>query len=333
MTLKLVGTVLLMATALLGCTGVPKGLEPVSGFDGERYLGRWYEIARLDHSFERGLSNVSAMYTAKENGEISVLNRGYNEKSGNWKQIEGKARFIDDESIGSLKVSFFGPFYGGYHVIELDRVYYSYAMVSGPSFSYLWILSRTTELDDAIYSRLVNRAAELGFDTTKLIRVKHDRTAKIILPAGETKMSSKSADILPPCPDSPNCVSSLAETKKHFIAPIPYNGETAVARYELLGILHSFKRARLATIEENYIHAEFVSSIFRFVDDVEFYFDTDKKLIQMRSASRIGYSDLGVNRRRIEAIRKQFDQKAIQNRYNINEILNEEKHMSKRVTQ
>lgn len=171
----------LVTSIILGCTGVPKGLEPVSGFDGQRYLGRWYEIARLDHSFERNLSNVSAMYSAKENGEISVLNRGYNEKSGNWKQIEGKARFINNESVGSLKVSFFGPFYGGYHVIELDRLNYSYAMVSGPSFSYLWILSRTTELDEAIYSRLVNTAAELGFDTAKLIWVKHDRTAKILL--------------------------------------------------------------------------------------------------------------------------------------------------------
>jgi apolipoprotein D and lipocalin family protein len=182
MTDKVLITIFLLSTALLGCTSVPKGLEPVSEFDGGRYMGKWYEIARLDHSFERNLSNVSAMYTAKENGEISVLNQGYNEKSGNWKQIEGKARFINNESVGSLKVSFFGPFYGGYHVIELDRVNYSYAMVSGPSLSYLWILSRTTELDEAIYSRLVNAAAELGFDTAKLIWVKHDRTAKILLP-------------------------------------------------------------------------------------------------------------------------------------------------------
>jgi len=182
MTHKVLITIFLLSTALLGCTSVPRGLEPVSEFDGGMYMGKWYEIARLDHSFERNLSNVSAMYSAKENGEISVLNRGYNEKSGNWKQIEGKARFINNESVGSLKVSFFGPFYGGYHVIELDRVNYSYAMVCGPSLSYLWILSRTTELDEAIYSRLVNTAAELGFDTAKLIWVKHDRTAKILLP-------------------------------------------------------------------------------------------------------------------------------------------------------
>jgi len=306
---RVLGTLFLVATTVLGCTSVPKGLEPVSGFDGTRYMGKWYEIARLDHSFERNLSNVSAMYTAKENGEIAVLNRGYNEKTGEWKQIEGNARFVGDETVGSLKVSFFGPFYGGYHVIELDSVGYSYAMVSGPSLSYLWILSRTTALNEAIYSKLVSRAAESGFDTTELIRVKHDRTTEILLPEKEIKMGSKAANMFAPCPDSPNCVSSLAENKKHSIEPIPYHGEKAVAQYELLEILHSFKRVYLVTIEENYIHAEFVSSIFRFVDDVEFYFDTAKKLIQVRSASQTGYFDFGVNRRRVEEIQKQFDQK------------------------
>ena len=168
----------LVALIVPGCTGIPKGLQPVSEFDGNRYLGKWYEIARLDHSFERNLSNVSAIYTKKENGEIAVINSGYNEKTGEWKQMEGKARFIDDDTVGSLKVSFFGPFYGGYHVIALDREKYSYAMVSGPSRFYLWILSRTTSLDQDIYSKLVSKAAEWGFDTTKLIAVKHDRPEK-----------------------------------------------------------------------------------------------------------------------------------------------------------
>jgi apolipoprotein D and lipocalin family protein len=309
MNFKTLGILFLVTSAVLGCTSVPKGLEPVSEFDGGRYLGKWYEIARLDHSFERNLSNVSAMYTAKEKGEIAVLNRGYNEKAGEWKQIEGKARLVGDESVGSLKVSFFGPFYGGYHVIELDRINYSYAMVSGPSRSYLWILSRTTKMDEAIYLKLVNRAAALGFDTAGLIRVEHDRTVEIQLPGGGAKMASKAAKKLTPCPDTPNCVSSLAEDKDHFIEPISYEGENAVAQHELLGILNSFKRVRVVRIEENYIHAEFVSFIFRFVDDVEFYFDDANKTIQMKSASRVGYSDLGVNRRRIEKIRKIFDQK------------------------
>jgi apolipoprotein D and lipocalin family protein len=305
----MLGILFLITSFAIGCTSVPKNLEAVDEFDGDRYMGKWYEIARLDHSFERNLTNVSAMYTAKEKGEIAVLNRGFDEKDGEWKQIEGKARFVGDETVGSLKVSFFGPFYGGYHIIELDRMDYGYAMVSGPSRSYLWILSRTTKLDEAIYLKLVNRAAALGFDTAGLIRVKHDRTAKIQWPGGGAKMVSKAANKLTPCPGTPNCVSSLAGDKKHFIEPISYEGENAVAQDKLLGVLNSFKRVRMVEIEEDYIHAEFVSLFFRFVDDVEFYFDNAKKLIQVRSASRTGYSDLGVNRRRIEEIRKQFDQK------------------------
>jgi apolipoprotein D and lipocalin family protein len=104
-----------------------------------------------------------------------VLNRGYNEKTGEWKQIEGRARFIGDESVGSLKVSFFGPFYGGYHIIALDQVNYGYAMVAGPNRSYLWILSRTTSLDAPLFAELKNKAAEWGFDTSEMIVVRHDR--------------------------------------------------------------------------------------------------------------------------------------------------------------
>jgi len=120
-------------------------------------------------------------------------------------------------------------------------------------------------------------------------------------------MVSKITDRLAPCPTSPNCVSSLAKDKGHFVEPIPYNGKLDMAQYELLEILHSFKRARMVTIEANYVHAEFVSSIFRFVDDVEFYFDDVNKTIQMKSASRTGYFDFGVNRRRMEKIRKLFE--------------------------
>ncbi len=298
----------ILATLSLGCTGVPKGLEPVSEFEGDRYMGKWYEIARLDHSFEEDLSNVSAMYTAEKNGEIAVVNRGFNEKTGEWEQVEGKARFVGDESIGSLKVSFFGPFYGGYHVIELDRLNYSYAMVSGPSRSYLWILSRSTELDEAVYSGLVARAGELGFDTSAIIRVVHDRAAPILFPEGATKMHSKAADRLTPCPDSPNCVSSLAEDKKHFIEPIPYKGGATVVRQELLEILSSYKRVRVVSLDDNYIHAEFKSFVFGFVDDVEFYFDDVQQVIQIKSASRTGYYDFGVNRRRLEKIRKLFEE-------------------------
>ena len=176
MNYKTLGGIILVATTVLGCTGVPKGLKPVSEFDGQRYMGKWYEIARLDHSFERNLSNVSATYARDSAGVISVTNRGYNEKTAKWKQIEGRARFIGDNTVGSLKVSFFGPFYGGYHVIALDKENYSYAMVAGPNLSYLWILSRTTSLDETVLSNLTDKAAEWGFKTTELIAVEHDRS-------------------------------------------------------------------------------------------------------------------------------------------------------------
>ena len=163
------------AAILSGCTGIPEGLKPVSGFEPVRYLGKWYEIARLDHSFERNLSNVSATYTQSEKRYIRVLNRGYNTKTGEWKQVTGKARFIESDRVGSLKVSFFGPFYGGYHIIALDKENYSYSMVAGPNRSYLWILSRSTSIDDAVYTNLVKMAGEWRFDTTKLIKVSHDK--------------------------------------------------------------------------------------------------------------------------------------------------------------
>ena len=163
------------AAVLSGCTGIPEGLKPVTGFEPGRYLGKWYEIARLDHAFERNLSNVSATYTQKENGDIQVLNRGFNAKTGVWKQIVGKARFIQSDGIGSLKVSFFGPFYGGYHIIALDKENYSYSMVAGPNRSYLWILSRSKSIDDATYTKLVKMAGEWKFDTTKLMKVSHDK--------------------------------------------------------------------------------------------------------------------------------------------------------------
>jgi apolipoprotein D and lipocalin family protein len=160
---------------LVGCTGIPTGLRPVTEFEPERYLGKWYEIARLDHRFERNLSNVSAFYDRKEGGGIGVVNRGFNEKSGKWEEIEGTAAFIKNESVGSLKVSFFGPFYGGYHIIALDRKTYDHAMVVGPRRSYLWILSRQKTLDQAVLAEMVATAARWGFDTQALIYVDQNR--------------------------------------------------------------------------------------------------------------------------------------------------------------
>lgn len=163
----------MIAASAFGCTGIPEGVEPVSGFELARYLGNWYEIARLDHRFERGLSNVTATYSRRREGGVRVINRGFNSETGGWEQVEGRAFLVSEPTIGRLKVSFFGPFYGGYNIIELDRDNYRYSMVAGPDRSYLWILARTPQLDQATLERLVARAAELGFETDELIYVDH----------------------------------------------------------------------------------------------------------------------------------------------------------------
>ncbi|WP_208598971.1 lipocalin family protein [Desulfonatronum thioautotrophicum] len=158
---------------LSGCTGIPKGVEPVGGFQLERYLGRWYEIARLDHSFERGLIKVTAEYSLREDGGVRVVNRGYDPQKNIWKQVEGRAYFVAGPDVGRLKVSFFGPFYGGYNILELDQKDYGYALVAGPTRSYLWILAREPRLDKAVVRRLTDRAAQMGFPVDELIFVEH----------------------------------------------------------------------------------------------------------------------------------------------------------------
>jgi apolipoprotein D and lipocalin family protein len=164
---------LLLAALLAGCVAVPDGLQPVSGFQAERYLGRWYEIARLDHSFERGMSRVTAEYRMREDGGLEVVNRGYLADTQTWKEARGKAYFVAGPDKGHLKVSFFGPFYGSYVVFELDATDYRHALVSGPDRSYLWLLARSPTLDAATRERLVARAAAAGFDTGRLIFVDH----------------------------------------------------------------------------------------------------------------------------------------------------------------
>jgi len=155
-----------------GCTGIPDNVSPVSGFDVNRYLGTWYEIARLDHSFERGLEQVTAEYSLRDDGGIRVVNQGYNRIKQRWERAEGKAYFIGDSDVGRLKVSFFGPFYGGYNIIDLDQESYRYALVAGPDTSYLWILARQPKLDISITERLLSKASGLGFDTSLMIFVK-----------------------------------------------------------------------------------------------------------------------------------------------------------------
>ncbi len=167
------GCSILLALFLAGCVGLPENVKPVENFKVERYLGQWYEIARLDHSFERGLSKVTANYSLGDGGAVRVLNRGYSEQEKKWKEAEGKAYFVGEKDQGYLKVSFFGPFYGSYVVFELDHEDYQYSVVSGPDKSYLWILSRKPELSESLKSSLVAKAAARGFDTGKLVFVDH----------------------------------------------------------------------------------------------------------------------------------------------------------------
>ena len=155
---------------LAGCTGIPKGTESVTGFELDRYLGERYEVARLDHSFERGLDCVTARYSLRDDSGVRVLNRGVNLAEGDVKETEGRAYFIDEEDVGRLKVSFSGPFNGGYNVLELDADY-QWALVAGPNRGYLWILSRSPTLDEAIYRDLVERAERTEFPVEELIEV------------------------------------------------------------------------------------------------------------------------------------------------------------------
>ena len=164
---------MLCIVLLVSCTGLPDNVEPVSQFDTEQYLGTWYEIARLDHSFERNLERVTATYGLNEDGSISVLNKGFNTEKGEWRQAEGVAKPMGSSDIAHLKVSFFGSFYGTYAVFELADDY-SHAFVSGYNTDYLWLLAREPDVSAEVRQRFINESQALGFDTSKLIWVSTD---------------------------------------------------------------------------------------------------------------------------------------------------------------
>ncbi|MEM0704047.1 lipocalin family protein [Enterobacter quasihormaechei] len=149
----------------------PPGVTVVSNFDAQRFLGTWYEIARMDHKFERGLEKVTATYSAMDDGGIQVVNRGYNPDRQMWQQTVGQAYFTGAPNRAAMKVSFIGPFYGGYNVIALDREY-RHALVCGPDRNYLWILSRTPTITADMKQQMLDVATRQGFDVTKLIWVK-----------------------------------------------------------------------------------------------------------------------------------------------------------------
>jgi apolipoprotein D and lipocalin family protein len=161
-----------LALALAGCVSPPGGVTPVRGFDSARYLGEWHAIMRLDHAFERGLTNVSAVYTAQGAGALRVVNRGFDRATCRWRSVEGRAAFLESPDVASLSVSFFWPISGGYHVIALDPAY-GWAMVAGPTRDYLWILARKPSLPSAVRERLVEQARALGFPVEKLTLVDH----------------------------------------------------------------------------------------------------------------------------------------------------------------
>jgi len=155
------------------CAMIPNGISPVNGFDVNRYAGVWYEIARLDHSFERGLTRIQTEYALRKDGGINVINSGFDPEKKVWKKATGKGYFVGSPDVGQLKVSFFGPFYGAYNVIDLDRNY-TYAIVCGNTRNYLWILARTPNLEEPVRAALIEKAKSMGFETDKLIIVPHE---------------------------------------------------------------------------------------------------------------------------------------------------------------
>ncbi|MCB2199498.1 lipocalin family protein [bacterium] len=164
---------IIMPVVLLfsACAPSTRLIEPVDRFEVNRYTGRWYEIARYPHRFEKDLSRVTATYTLNEDGSLDVVNRGYNEVSKEWKSARGKAYFKEEPTLGLLKVSFFWPFYGEYKVIRLDRKDYSYAVITSSTFKYLWILSREPQLSQEVLDGLLKEVEELGFDRSRIIMV------------------------------------------------------------------------------------------------------------------------------------------------------------------
>lgn len=155
---------------LAGCVSGPKvDNAPIAVLDLNRYLGEWYEIARFDHSFERGIEQAMAVYTLNDDGTLNVVNSGM--KNGKPKKAIGKGKRTDEPAL--LRVSFFGPFYADYRVMMIDADY-TYALVGSGGADYLWILSRTPTLADDAKSALLVEARRRGYDTSKLIWVKHD---------------------------------------------------------------------------------------------------------------------------------------------------------------
>ena len=153
--------------------GIPEGATAVQNFNKDKYLGKWYEIARFDFRFEKNMDHTTANYSMKENGNIKVQNRGYNYVKDKWKESVGEAKFVNSPTEARLKVSFFKPIWAGYNVIDIDEDY-KYALVVGNNLDYIWILSREKTIPESYKQRFLEKAKSLGYDTQKLIWVKQD---------------------------------------------------------------------------------------------------------------------------------------------------------------
>lgn len=173
---KIILTLLLsfgLLNVLASCSSMPEKAQPVSQFDVNRYLGTWYEIARFDYRFEKDLDNAIAQYSLNADGNVNVVNSGYNFKKNKWVSANGTAKFRGEKNVAALKVSFFGPFYAGYNVVALEE--YKYALIAGKNLDYLWILSREKNIPENIKQKFISKAQEIGYDTSKLIWVKQDK--------------------------------------------------------------------------------------------------------------------------------------------------------------
>ncbi|MBD5266638.1 MAG: lipocalin [Bacteroides sp.] len=164
--MKKIFTLSVLLCQLVGCTKLTVDNSVVANFDLNRFLGNWYEIARFDHKFERGMEQTNALYTLREDGKISVLNTGM--KNGKYSQAKGVAKLTDESAL--LRVSFWRPFYSDYRVMLVDDEY-QYALVGSGSDDYLWILSRVPKISDDVRDLILSEAQRRGYDTDKLIWV------------------------------------------------------------------------------------------------------------------------------------------------------------------
>ncbi|MCF8412279.1 MAG: lipocalin family protein [Melioribacteraceae bacterium] len=176
--LRLITFLMLIVIFVTGCS-VPEEMKTdhipsIKNFDVERYMGKWYEIARLPNRFEEGLSNVTATYSLEPDGEIKVLNQGFDDEEGEWSSAEGEAWVKDPAKPAELKVAFFLWFGADYKIIELDTLEYRYSVVTSESKEYLWILCREKKMPEEELNQIVTRLNNLGFDTGNLVYVKQN---------------------------------------------------------------------------------------------------------------------------------------------------------------